>query len=264
MLYLNLMFDQVDKKLAGIRKFNLFMGFLHLVQAAAMYFLSNDFSIPITTSYLKATGTGFPTPQTEVWFNLRVGPWVALFLLLSALAHFLLASPLLNKWYNENLKKNINHARWYEYAISSSVMIVVIAGLSGIYDFSLLLALFGLNACMNLFGLVMELHNQATQKTNWTSFVYGCIAGIIPWIIVALAFYNALADASGNVPSFVYFILISLFITFNIFPINMILQYKKVGLWKDYLFGEKVYIVLSLVAKSLLAWQVFSGTLRPM
>ena len=31
--------------------------------------------------------------------------------------------------------------------------------------------------------------------------------------------------------------------------------------WADYLVGERTYITLSLVAKSLLAWQVFSGTL---
>jgi hypothetical protein len=43
----------------------------------------------------------------------------------------------------------------------------------------------------------------------------------------------------------------------------MVLQYRKVGRWKDYLFGERMYIVLSLVAKSLLAWQIFFGTLRP-
>jgi hypothetical protein len=45
------------------------------------------------------------------------------------------------------------------------------------------------------------------------------------------------------------------------FAINMVLQYKKVGRWKDYLFGEAMYILLSLVAKSALAWQVFGGTL---
>jgi hypothetical protein len=56
----------------------------------------------------------------------------------------------------------------------------------------------------------------------------------------------------------------SIFVFFNVFAINMILQYKKVGRWRDYLFGERVYIILSLVAKSLLAWQVFFGTLRPM
>jgi hypothetical protein len=39
------------------------------------------------------------------------------------------------------------------------------------------------------------------------------------------------------------------------------LQYKAVGKWNDYLIGERVYITLSLVAKSLLAWQIFASTL---
>jgi hypothetical protein len=43
----------------------------------------------------------------------------------------------------------------------------------------------------------------------------------------------------------------------------MILQYKKVGPWRDYLYGERFYVILSLVAKTALAWQVFAGTLRP-
>jgi len=50
---------------------------------------------------------------------------------------------------------------------------------------------------------------------------------------------------------------------FNVFAVNMLLQYKKVGLWKNYIFGEAMYILLSLLAKSALAWQVFGGTLRP-
>ena len=57
-------------------------------------------------------------------------------------------------------------------------------------------------------------------------------------------------------------IFVSLAAFFNIFPINMILQYKRIGKWRDYLYGERVYVILSLVAKSLLAWQVFAGTLR--
>jgi hypothetical protein len=43
----------------------------------------------------------------------------------------------------------------------------------------------------------------------------------------------------------------------------MVLQYGRIGPWRDYLVGEKTYMVLSLVAKSLLAWQVFFGTLAP-
>jgi Heliorhodopsin len=39
------------------------------------------------------------------------------------------------------------------------------------------------------------------------------------------------------------------------------LQYRQIGPWHSYAFGEKAYLVLSLVAKSALAWQIFAGSL---
>jgi hypothetical protein len=62
-------------------------------------------------------------------------------------------------------------------------------------------------------------------------------------------------------PTFVYAIIVSLFILFNIFAVNMWLQYRQIGPWRDYLVGEKAYILLSLTAKALLAWQVFAAVL---
>jgi len=58
-------------------------------------------------------------------------------------------------------------------------------------------------------------------------------------------------------------ILLTYFILFNIFVVNMVLQYKGIGKWKDYLYGERIYIILSFVAKSLLAWLVFVGIFAP-
>ncbi len=55
----------------------------------------------------------------------------------------------------------------------------------------------------------------------------------------------------------------SLFVFFNVFALNMLLQYRRVGRWHEYLFGERIYMLLSLLAKSALAWQVFAGTLQP-
>jgi hypothetical protein len=43
----------------------------------------------------------------------------------------------------------------------------------------------------------------------------------------------------------------------------MVLQYKGVGKWKDYLYGERVYQLLSLISKTFLAWFVFAGVLSP-
>jgi hypothetical protein len=115
------------------------------------------------------------------------------------------------------------------------------------------------NACMILFGLLMEKYERPGTP-SWLPFWFGSFAGIIPWI--AIVIYLAHPGLSGpHAPGFVYGIIASYFVFFNIFAINMVLQYKKVGRWVDYLFGEKVYIVLSLTSKALLAWLVFANTL---
>lgn len=253
-----------DNQSRRLRLYNVLMGLLHLAQAAAVLFLSNDFSLPITTSFLSfIPATEKLAPVTSTIINLPFGPMVALFLLLSAIAHLTVASPGVFGWYVSNLKRGINYARWYEYAFSASLMIVLIGMLCGVYDIASLLMAFALTAVMNLCGLMMEIHNQVTEKTNWTSYIIGCIAGVVPWIAIAVYFFGSLSTAEGSVPTFVYFILPTLFVFFFSFALNMVLQYKKVGPWKEYLFGERAYVLLSLLAKSALAWQVFAGTLRP-
>ena len=247
--------DSIFRKL---RRFNLAMGFLHFFQGILMLILSNDFKLPITYTRPEFNPvTETISPVSETFINAQIGPMVAMFLFISAIAHFLL-STVLFKWYVKNLKNHINPARWYEYSISASLMIVIIAMLTTIYDFGTLLALFTLTAVMNLMGLMMEIHNQTTKETNWISYIIGCIAGFVPWVVIFIPLITA-----ESVPDFVIGIFISIAIFFNLFAINMFLQYKKKGKWADYLYGERMYIVLSLVAKSALAWQVFAGTLRP-
>ena len=88
---------------------------------------------------------------------------------------------------------------------------------------------------------------------------FGVLAGAVPWLLIALYIWSP--GSSAQPPAFVYAIFITLFVFFNSFAVNMVLQYRKVGKWADYLYGEKVYVFLSLTAKSALAWQVFGGTL---
>lgn len=245
-----------------LRKFNIIAGFLHLAQAIAVLVLSKDFLLPISGSYLSFNpATESLEPATKVLFELSLPLLIAVFLFICAAAHFSVAT-VFNKHYNAQLAKGINIARWVEYSFSASVMIVAVALLVGIYDIMSLLMLFSLVAVMNLLGWVMEVHNQTTKKTNWLSYWIGCLAGIIPWVVIAFVLWLG-ADNGSEAPAFVYGIFVSIFLFFNCFAINMVLQYKKVGPWKNYLYGELTYIVLSLVAKSLLAWQVFAGTLRP-
>jgi hypothetical protein len=252
-----------EKTFLGLRRFNAVMGFLHLAQGIFMIVISNATTFPVYTNFLRFDTQALAlVPNPKLVYHLRFGPAVAVFLLISALAHFAL-STFGYKWYVAKLKSGMNPARFYEYALSSSLMIVLIGMLVGVTDLGALILMFGINAMMNLLGIMMELHNQHTEKTNWTAFIYGCIAGIIPWIVIFMYFYGSLASSDAQPPAFVYAIVPTIFVFFNIFAVNMVLQYKKVGPWKDYLFGERMYIILSLLAKTALAWQIFVGTLRP-
>jgi hypothetical protein len=252
----------LESRFKRLRVYNAIMGTFHLAQAGAIFALANDFALPVTTNFLHwMPETETLETVTETLYDLRIGPLVGIFLLISAIAHYTVSSPGVFNWYVQNLKKGINYARWYEYSLSASLMVVIIAMLSGVYDVGALVLIFTCNAAMIFFGLMMELHNQTTAKTNWTAFTMGCIVGFVPWIVIAVYFFGSLSTATETIPTFVYYILASLFVLFFSFALNMFLQYKKVGPWKDYLFGESMYILLSLVAKSALAWQVFGGTL---
>lgn len=246
----------------GLRKFNLIMSALHAAQGLAVLILSTSFALPITGTYLRFnTATQHLDPATKTLFHIQLAWLIVAFFFLSAIAHLIVAT-IYNKRYNQNLKLGINKVRWIEYSASASIMMVAIGLLVGIYDISSLVMLFGLASVMNLMGLVMEIHNQTTKKTNWLSYLVGCWAGLLPWLVIA--FYMWLGAHEGSrAPTFVYWIFVSIFVFFSSFAVNMVLQYKKIGPWKNYLYGERVYIILSLVAKSLLAWQVFAGTLRP-
>jgi len=246
----------------SLRKFNLTMGFMHLAQGLIILILSKVFTLPISGNYLTFNASSQSLePTTKFLFDLSLPMLIAVFFFLSAAAHLIIAT-IYNKKYNRNLSLGINKARWIEYSISASIMMVAISLLVGIYDLVSLVMIFVLTAIMNLMGLVMEVHNQTTKKTSWLSFWIGSLSGLIPWLVIA--FYMWLGAANGSAaPTFVYWIFVSIFVFFNCFAINMVLQYKKIGPWKDYIYGERAYIVLSLVAKSLLAWQVFAGTLRP-
>jgi hypothetical protein len=253
----NMAIDQsVEKKLSRLRIWNIVVGIILAVQAVMVAVLTNNFSLPVTASFIN--GPPGTMPELHHLFDIYTGWGVFAFLAISAISLLIIASPPVFPWYKRNLIQNRNYGRWIEYFFSSSIMIVLISQITGISDIAALMAIFSVNACMILFGALQEKYEKP-GKPSWLPFLFGSYAGIIPWI--AIAIYVAAPGVDASPPSFVYGIIVSLFVFFNCFAVNMILQYKKVGRWKDYLFGEKVYIILSLTAKALLAWLVFDNVL---
>lgn len=246
-----------DSAFKRLRTYNLVMGALHGLQGVLILVLATDFTLPVTATYLEGP-PGTPPAEPTTLFQLSVAWGVAAFFFLSAFFHLLIATVGASR-YRDQLSRGQNQFRWIEYALSSSIMIVLIALLPGINDIAALLALFGVNAGMIFFGSVQERYEKPGGSL-WP-FWMGCLLGVVPWI--AIGIYLVAPGGEASAPTFVYVIFISLFIFFNLFAVTQLLQYRQVGRWSNYLTGERTYITLSLVAKSLLAWQVFAGTLVP-
>ncbi len=253
---------------ANLFRWNAALAALHLIQAIAILGISFARN-PIATSPIVGTYLHFDeatkhlvTAQRPLW-DLPLGPMVALFFLMSALAHFSMAFPI-RKRYEGWLARGQNPIRWVEYSFSSSLMIVVIAALAGVQEIGTLIAIFGANAAMIMFGWSMEVANEGRERPQWIHYVFGCILGAVPWLVIFVTLLVSASEPnSAPIPGFVIAIFVTLLIFFNVFAINMVLQYRKIGPWRDYLYGERAYMLFSLLAKSLLAWQVFFGTLRP-
>ena len=245
----------------SIRRYNLIAGFFHLVQMAVVLVLTSDFTLPIVARYAAGPpGSDFAEPVTLL--NAPIGLTVAIFLGLSAFFHFLVASPHFFSRYSAGLAAHRNYFRWVEYSISSSVMIVLIALITGVSDVVAIICLFGVNASMILFGWLQEKYEQPGNG-GWLPFIFGCIAGLVPWLVLLFYVFSIGGVSDTSAPAFVYGIVFTIFVFFNSFALVQWLQYKKVGKWSDYIRGERTYITLSLIAKSALAWQIFANTLIP-
>lgn len=240
----------------SLRRWNVGVGLVHAVQAVAVLVLATAFVLPVTATFIQGP-PGTPAAAPTTLFDVSVAWGVALFLFLSAGFHWLVSAPGVFGRYIAGLEAHHNYFRWAEYSLSSSIMIVLIAMLTGISDVAALIGIFAANAAMIFFGAVQERYEKPGGSL-WP-FWMGCIVGIAPWLAVGV--YLVSPGSAAEPPAFVYAIFVSLFVFFNIFALNMWLQYRRVGRWKSYLFGERAYFVLSLVAKSALAWQVFAGTL---
>lgn len=243
------------ERLRNLHRWNAGLAVLHLGQAVLILFLTSGFAIAVITSF----PDGPPGTQglvTSTLFDLRIGWAVALFLGLAGLDHLLTAT-VLRGVYERDLKGGINRFRWVEYSFSATVMVIVISLYWGITSINALIAIAGANVAMILFGWLQERMNPPGRtSTTMLPFWFGTLVGITPWLAMGVNLFE-----SSSAPGAVYAILIIQGAFFFCFGLNQWLQYREVGRWADYAFGEKTYLVLSLGAKSLLAWQIFAVSL---
>ena len=242
-------------RLAGLRRWNLGLSALHAAQAVLILVMAGDFAITVTSTFPQGPpGTRLTTP--EGLFDVPIGPAIAVFLLLAAFDHLATAT-FARRTYENDLSRGINRFRWAEYSLSATLMVLLIAFYSGITDITAVLAIAGANVAMILFGWLQERMNPPGRtSTTMMPFWFGTVAGVAPWVAIWVNVFGA-----PQRPGFVYGIVIAELVFFFSFGLNQWLQYRGIGRWRDYAYGEKTYLVLSLAAKSVLAWQIYGGSL---
>jgi hypothetical protein len=249
-----------ESSLTRLRRWNLGLTVLHGAQVVAVLLLANGFAITVTSQF-PAGPPGTTAPAPEALFEVTIGYAIALFLALAALDHLLTATVMRSR-YEADLRSGINRFRWIEYSVSATIMVVLIGFYNGITGITEVILVCGANVAMILFGWLQEVMNPPGRtRTTMLPFWFGCVAGAAPWVAIIVNLVGASSGDTNEVPGFVWGIVGSLFVFFMSFALNQWLQYRRTGRWADYVFGEKVYLVLSLVAKSALAWQIFGGSL---
>jgi hypothetical protein len=270
--------DFAEQKLFEIRnlndippslyRWNLYAAIFQFVQALALFYLSSQANTkwlwytnyPLSLDDSADSDFGKPGPEQVASFS--VTWYSAVFILLSGIDH--LACIIFQKTYNYYIERHQNPFRWAEYAVSASLMRIMIAELSGVTDIHLLWCIFALAALTMLLGGIHESVNAKARadnlKQNWYPFFVSWLAHLASWLVIFNYFFVSVSQ--GNPPGFVWAIIFILFLLDGSFALLFTLQWLKIGLFSDYVAGEKGFILLSFTAKALLAWVNYGGGSR--
>jgi len=247
----------------NLRTLNLVAGILHLAQAVAVAWAVNQSGhllLPVTVEYPTGSpAAGLPPERISV-AAVDVGIGAVIVLLLPAVAHLLIASPILGARYRSAIERQRNPIRWAEYAFSSSIMLFLIAQLNGITDVVTLVLTYTAQSAVVLLLWLQEA--LGTPARTLRPFVVASVIGIVPWGVIALHVLAPGATNGYDQPGWIRLLTITLLLLFVGFGVNQWLGFRGVPAGRTYPSEERAYLVLSLVTRAAFAWQVVAGTLQ--
>ena len=189
--------------------------------------------------------------------------------------------------YSKMIESGKNPLRFIEYSISASIMLMIIAIINGIFDIHVIFAIAVLTASCQLCGLVVEYLDPETElRLMWINHLNGWLTFCSAYFIIARSFFASLAfDPDIQPPSFVYAIVVAIFLLYASFGIvqlveltcltcpcgekRCVTEYNPVWcpafrtksdkgkLRCNPLYKEMVFVTLSLGAKLVLGWLLF-------
>lgn len=176
-------------------------------------------------------------------------------------------------FYLDGIENCTTPTRWVEYTITATLMITIIAYLSGLRDDSSIVAVAGLTATTMLFGALTELlARPAASGDSWQTSLFmrsvPHVTGYVPyffaWFVILFSFFGS--GGACAAPDFVWVIIIGQFVLFSSFVFPQLYQLRCPP--SAFCNGEIGFITLSFISKAFLGIVLLVGgiaqdTFRP-
>jgi hypothetical protein len=254
---------------ASLRMWHAALAVIFGLQGIFFLILSTGRSYPVvinflTTDPLQTAAQNKPV-LTAAWhhlFDLNLVVLVGAMLLVAALFHLLVATVWQSRSEAE-LQTGGSRLRWTQFAVTGSLLILAVALLAGVQDFTLLLSLVALTIGLNTGNLLAERRAaNLRQSAGRAHFVLACVTGGLAWLVVLLSLLAGVVY--GQAPAAdVWWVFVTAVVLLVLRQVLAGLQRRQTGRWADPVLAERSYMVLNLVLLTLVAWELFAGVLKP-
>ena len=253
--------DGTSRGVKRMRIFHAVIGLLHAVQGAIILWQANNFSVPVTTSFLTADSLAEGRPLVSAsrqLFDVRVAWLVASFMFVAALAHLSVAT-VFSKRYQRILGNGVNLWRWLVWVLTAGLILIIVALLAGVRDAAALALLFVVGEGLHVTGYQLESGSKAYPHLPWRLALKFTvtIAVVLAWTVYAANHYGG-----SSLPNYVYWLLAVSAVYFGLFTYVAYSYFKKRGQLADFTTVEKTYAAIDLAAKSSIAWIIFAAVLK--
>lgn len=193
--------------------------------------------------------------------TLFVGLALVLFLLVSVVVHLRVSAPTAFR-YTIGIKTGHNRYRWVDFALSSALLLWVLAEITAITHTGAFLVLIAVNVALLALGARLE-KADAPGRALYPGFLIGTLLAALPWLGLLLYLMGPGSSGETRPSGFIFVLVLTIFGTAGAFTLNQLLPHFRVGPWRDFVFGEGVYIALNLLAKLALTGQIVAAAVLP-
>lgn len=256
-------------KISDIYKINYALALYYLIQLTLIIFIARNYTLTVSTNYItndqllvNANGNSTISSANSHLFDVNIKLLIVILLIFSIIVYGCLAT-LYRNHYEKNLKRQNNPIRWIQTGVGNGLILILVSMLGGIYDLSTLSIIFILPVMANVILLIEERHNDLTQKSLSGWYKLSLATAVIPLFIILCYIISADIYGIKGIGAYYYFLYATVILIYLASYINQYFKVKKYALWEKYIYSEQVYLILELVLKTALIWQIFAGVLRP-